>query len=76
MSNPETHECPTCGYVWLHGKNGSHNCNVLLLARIEDLETSLTESTQKLEKACSVLERANTISDSQAALIKRLTTSQ
>jgi len=41
MSNPETHTCPTCGYVWLHGKNGSHNCNVLLLDRIGNLRLEL-----------------------------------
>ena len=41
MNNPETHTCPTCGYVWLHGKNGSHNCDVLLIDRIEKLESAL-----------------------------------
>ena len=46
MSNPETHMCPTCGYVWIHGKNGSHNCNVLLLARIENLELELKRSKE------------------------------
>lgn len=23
----ELHECSTCGFVWLHGKNGSHSCS-------------------------------------------------
>ncbi len=40
--------------------------------RIEKLETALTESTQKLEKACSVLERANALTETQARIIRRL----
>ena len=41
-------------------------------SRIEELETALTESTQKLEKACSVLERANALTENQARIIRRL----
>ena len=41
-------------------------------SRIEELETALTESTQKLEKACSVLERANALTETQARIIRRL----
>jgi len=66
-------------FTWgqlFHFAKDSQSSNVYQQKRIENLEAALAESTKRLEKACSVLERANAISDSQDALIKRLTTSQ
>ena len=75
-SKPKEHiETFTLEQVLRFAKDSQSN-NIYQQKRIEELETALEESTQRLEKACKVLERANTLSDSQAALIKRLTTSQ
>lgn len=43
MINPETHTCSTCGYVWKHGFDGSHDCSNLLCKRIQVLEDALQE---------------------------------
>lgn len=41
MSNPETHTCPNCGYVWKHGQDGSHSCSTRLQTRVRELEAQL-----------------------------------
>ena len=58
MSNPETHTCPTCGYVWLHGRDGSHNCDVLLLDRIENLESELNRAQSNVKRQGIMLSKA------------------
>lgn len=34
--NPTQHECPDCGYTWLHGQHGGHSCKDRLLAKIAE----------------------------------------
>lgn len=34
MSNPEFHQCSTCGYEWKHGMHGGHSCSDTLKAVI------------------------------------------
>jgi len=41
-SNPTHHTCHTCGHVWEHGKHGGHDCSVLLLKKIEELDRKLS----------------------------------
>lgn len=48
--NPKTHECPTCGYVWNHGKHGGHSCSDRLLADNKALKAQVNQ----LLKACQL----------------------
>ena len=61
MSNPETHTCPTCGYIWLHGRDGSHNCDVLLLDRIENLQLELNRAQSRIKELDSELQGARRV---------------
>lgn len=42
-------ECHKCGHTWLQGHSGSHDCSVLLLKRIQELESAIRECYQKFE---------------------------
>ena len=46
MGNPQTHTCNTCGYEWLHGFSGRHNCAEYLTETVQSLTTQL----RKVEK--------------------------
>ena len=35
--------CPTCGHTWVEGQHGGHDCTVLLLAKIEELEARVVD---------------------------------
>lgn len=41
ISELEKSTCCTCGYQWPTGQNGSHQCSIELLSKIEDLEKVL-----------------------------------
>lgn len=45
MSNPETHTCHDCGYVWTHGQHGGHNC----IGRLQIQRDALLEACVNLE---------------------------
>lgn len=53
---PATHSCCTCGYTWKHGHHGGHNCSVLLLEKIEKLESQLRERDEAMSKLHKSLE--------------------
>ena len=40
MADAEIHKCE-CGFTWVHGKNGSHNCGPYYRARITEIESQL-----------------------------------
>lgn len=43
--NPTTHTCD-CGYTWLHGQDGSHNCSGYYRKTIADLHAALAAKTE------------------------------
>ena len=50
QSNPKTHTCPTCGYVWDHGRHGGHNCSDLLLEQNKRLKVLIGERDNSINE--------------------------
>lgn len=57
--NPETHTCD-CGFTWLHGQNGSHQCGPNYRKTIAELRAAFAQSATSLaakEKRIRFLEK-------------------
>ncbi len=62
MDTPEpttaelTDTCCTCGYTWVHGKSGSHQCSTYLKAALEKCEARAVKAEAELAylKSCGL----------------------
>lgn len=49
MNTPAHHTCCTCGYTWLHGQDGSHNCSSILSTQLQAL-SKITLDTERANR--------------------------
>jgi hypothetical protein len=48
-ANVRLDTCPTCGYTWEHGKDGTHSCVTQLGCRIASLENKIRELEDSID---------------------------
>lgn len=41
VGNPRAHQCSDCGYLWLHGKDGSHSCSRRLISTLASRDAEI-----------------------------------
>jgi len=47
MVGEKTCKCVTCGFVWLTGTDGSHDCATMLIMKINKINTAFKEIRSK-----------------------------
>lgn len=50
------HKCHCCGWEWVHGQHGGHDCSIKLQERIKELKGQLAKAETELAEAIDCIE--------------------
>lgn len=72
QANPKTHTCGMCGYEWLHGQHGGHDCATRLKAQRDELLAGLQKHVDRTVEVAQELKEPRLSVDTTRLISVRL----